>query len=714
MRTALEDLLALARGSFRVPIALLTLPDGAPPLIAGRAADAESLAACGLLRAVSRSGGRLTIPDARDDARLRVDPVVAGPLRLRFYAGRTVPTHDGPAILSLFGRRPRRLSRADEARLDHLASLAARLLRDQAEARAMARALDAEVARADDHVQRLADHRRLFDQACAVAKIGIWQCDLATETLSWTDAVYDLFELPRGGAVTRAEILRLYTPESLRAMETARARAIRERSSFTLDAEIVTARGNRRWMRLTGNVECEGDRPSRIFGMKQDITAERTLWERTRFLAETDVLTGLANRGLFQARLAALDAPRPDSRIGALLLIDLDGFKPVNDTYGHAAGDVCLREVADRLRMVCREADLVARIGGDEFAVLLGPSTDPAAGERVAMRIVGTLRAPITLGDHAVRLGASVGIAVPDGCGGPDLFVRADLALYAAKAAGKNTFRAFTPDMRSKGDRRAAAAAAVTAALSEERVAVLFRPRLGLADRGLVGIEAVPRVQGPPGEEIGDPFAAAASEPAAMMRIGTWTIDQALRHAAAFAAAGLSCARLAIPVSGLQLRGPGFGEDFLARVIRHGLDPRAVEIAVAESVFAEGEPGQARAALQRLRQAGLRVIFDAPGSVAAVLGRLRNDPVDAVKIDRVLTQRFLASPLDRAILDAVLRFCAGLAIDVVADGVETEAQREGLLAVGCTIGQGPLLGEPWPAAQAASWLPPADMAQQVA
>jgi len=193
--------------------------------------------------------------------------------------------------------------------------------------------------------------------------------------------------------------------------------------------------------------------PVRIFGMKQDITEEKILSDRMRYLAEFDTMTGLANRARFQARLAQADASRP---IGALLLIDLDGFKAVNDTFGHVVGDECLKAAAERLAEGCGEADLVARVGGDEFAVLLGQHFDRAAVSGAAREIVERMGKPVAVRGQSLLLGASVGIAFA-GAGSPcDLFAQADTALYAAKAAGRNTFRIFKAEAGAKG--RSAAA----------------------------------------------------------------------------------------------------------------------------------------------------------------------------------------------------------------------------------------------------------------
>jgi PAS domain S-box-containing protein len=210
---------------------------------------------------------------------------------------------------------------------------------------------------------------RLYDQALHLARIGAWECELETERLTWTAGVHDIFGYPMGNPLRRADIVDLYIDESRRDMELARAEVIRSGRAVTLDAEIRTWRGERRWMRLSINAVREGGRPVRIFGSKQDITSDRQAMESLRHQAETDPLTGLANRSVFQARYREVVSDSLNHGFAsALALVDLDRFKELNDTFGHSAGDACLCEVARRLRRAFHNVGLIARLGGDEFA----------------------------------------------------------------------------------------------------------------------------------------------------------------------------------------------------------------------------------------------------------------------------------------------------------------------------------------------------------
>jgi len=341
----------------------------------------------------------------------------------------------------------RRVSGARTRRLaDRLADMISSITRrqDADTSQRIKAELNAMESRVRQQAAALAHSQRIFDQSSAAARIGIWECSLPDDTLRWTDVVYDIFDLPRGSPLDRDKIVGFYAPESARELHRRRGRAVEERSGFSMDAEIVTAKGNRRWMRITATVECSGNTPVRIFGMKQDITEQKILLDQTRYLAEYDPMTGLANRSQFQARLGDLcNRGRQGTIPGALLLIDLDGFKNVNDTLGHAAGDECLKVVAQRLGSVCHAADIVARVGGDEFAVLIEQQANIEAIAELARAIVKSLSQPIEHDGKALQLGASVGIAVIDTAVPSEVFKSADIALYAAKAAGRNRFQIF-------------------------------------------------------------------------------------------------------------------------------------------------------------------------------------------------------------------------------------------------------------------------------
>jgi diguanylate cyclase (GGDEF)-like protein/PAS domain S-box-containing protein len=280
-------------------------------------------------------------------------------------------------------------------------------------------------------------HLALYEQAVSLLPIGAWSCDLRSDGLAWTDGVFDLFGLPRDAQVERRDIVRMYSEEAREILERRRSRAIATRGGFTLDADIVRPDGEVRWMRITAATQVSNGRSLTLYGMKQDITEEHLRWEALRARAECDALTGVANRSRFQSEFLGQPRGAPAlAGVGALVLLDMDGFKSVNDRWGHAAGDACLSIFARRLKAAFADAALVARIGGDEFAVLLPPTGSRSSVEAAVRRKVIALHAPAQWDGHVLPLGVSAGLAFADAA--PDfdpqeLFVTADRALYEAK-----------------------------------------------------------------------------------------------------------------------------------------------------------------------------------------------------------------------------------------------------------------------------------------
>ncbi|MFN3475073.1 MAG: diguanylate cyclase domain-containing protein [Blastomonas sp.] len=276
-------------------------------------------------------------------------------------------------------------------------------------------------------------------RSIARAGIGVFECDLRTEALNWTRNVYDIFGIDRKAVPDRQQIVALYDEESRETLHRLRTRAIHRRSGFTLDAKITRPDGTDRWVQIIAQVESESGRPMRLVGTKQDITRQRTEFDALQQFAHRDSLTGLANRSVFQHRfLDASGTPLGIRPLGALLLFDVDGFKQINDVYGHAAGDMCLVQFGQRICQSFPDALMVARIGGDEFAVLLPSDRNlQRLGERIAVTIA-LLRMPVVWNGHLLEAGASHGVAMANNAISYDaeaMFLRADQALYAVKRA---------------------------------------------------------------------------------------------------------------------------------------------------------------------------------------------------------------------------------------------------------------------------------------
>ena len=304
---------------------------------------------------------------------------------------------------------------------------------DDADARI---AIQAAIIRAQSALLKRQDG--MLRQADLPGGVGLWSCRLRDEALEWSGNSFDIFGIPRGTRLYRPRILDLYEASSLRLLNALRSKALTCIQNFEFDSEIVTPGGERRWLRTRAGIETRAGVPVRLFGTHQDVTADIARLAELHRSADLDPLTGLANRRAFERGFGEADRGSGFPP-GALILIDLDGFKAINDGFGHAAGDACLKRAAARLARICSGADLVARLGGDEFAVLVPPPAEPAALRALGAAIVAGLGRPFSHACLVLRVGASVGIARAEAGPTRDLFARADAALYAAKDSGRNT-----------------------------------------------------------------------------------------------------------------------------------------------------------------------------------------------------------------------------------------------------------------------------------
>ncbi|WP_454915634.1 diguanylate cyclase domain-containing protein [Xanthobacter sediminis] len=436
-------LLQLLHGTLGAETAALARPDR-PLLVVGVGAPADGDAAQEaprLFQVAAALRARLTIADLQDSPAYRGTRLPGAGQPLRFFASVPLisPSGEGLGALCVADTQPRAHDAGTPAlvgRMEEGARVLVPLLAAEAGHAAVAR-LGFDLAQAEGAVRTHAaaerHYRKMYEGASALAGIGAWTLDLATRRLTWTDEIYDIFGLARGSRVTPELVLPLYDHASRRDLERLCAQAVATCGRFSLDVRIRDVRGALKWVRVSGAAEAEAGAPVRVAGFKQDITAQRDLQDRLRRQAECDALTGLASRAAFERALAA----RQDGPPRAVLLVGLDGFKTVNGAFGHGVGDACLIETAARLRRTFRGAELIARTGGDEFAVLVEGHRPVAELEGRARAALEALAAPVMAGGHGVVLGASAGLArAGDGGAGADLFARADAALAAAKRSG--------------------------------------------------------------------------------------------------------------------------------------------------------------------------------------------------------------------------------------------------------------------------------------
>jgi diguanylate cyclase (GGDEF)-like protein len=433
-----------------------------------------------------------------------------------------------------------------------------------------------------------------------------------------------------------------------------------------------------------------------------DVTDRKRDEARILHLAQHDGLTGLANRMLLNERIAeaARDA-RTHGAGFAVLTLDLDGFKAVNDGLGHASGDLLLVSVADRLRGAVRAEDTVARVGGDEFTIVLRDVAEPRWAERIAQALVDTLAKPVSIGNGLWVVGASVGMAMypEDGSDAGTLLKNADIALYRAKEGGRNQYRRYHGNMSEMLEERRWLDRALRLGLERSEFEVHFQPQFGCDTLAVAGFEALVRWRHPERGMISPAaFIPAAEECGLIVPIGRMVLEQAC----AFAATWRPRCRVAVNLSPVQFRDTGLPEVLGGILRRTGLPADLLELEVTEGVLIRDE-AQAHETLQALRAIGVCIALDDFGTGYSSLSYLHRFAFDKVKIDKSFVQAQQHDPRARAVLDAVFAMSSSLGLSVTAEGVETEDQLRSLRAQGCTEVQGFLLGRPMPASEVASF-----------
>ena len=415
-------------------------------------------------------------------------------------------------------------------------------------------------------------------------------------------------------------------------------------------------------------------------------------------LAFHDSLTGLANRAFFQRRLDELSAAGSAGDF-ALALLDVDDFKLTNDTLGHDAGDAVLLAFAERLRCAVGPDDLVARLGGDEFALLLMGKSGPRDLERFSSNLLGRLRAPCEHNGKLIHCRASIGAS---SCKGIDsasnMLKHADLALYEAKDSGGGAFRLYNPAMWSSMLMRRAMLAAASAALEGDFIKPFYQSKVDLRTGAITGFEALLRCCLPGQEPIGpQSIAGAFDDPALAVELSDRMVAGVIADIADWRAAGLPFGHVAINAALAELRRGDFAERLLTKLRDAGIPPACIQIEVTESVLLGRGIDQIEATFRKLADHGIRLALDDFGTGFASLTHLKRFPIEIIKIDQSFIRDLQVDAEDGAIVDALIGLGRALGIEVVAEGIETVAQRDFLRTLGCGIGQGFLFGIASPA-----------------
>jgi len=445
------------------------------------------------------------------------------------------------------------------------------------------------------------------------------------------------------------------------------------------------------------------DHEGTVFGavlVFHDVSEARKLANEMAHQATHDDLTGLPNRSLLNDRLdkALSLAAREKSKL-ALMFLDLDHFKNVNDTLGHDVGDELLKKIARELQQVVRNSDTVSRQGGDEFIILLQGVNDKLAPAEVARKLIERVAAVQKIGPHEVHISGSIGISVfpEDGATAEVLTKNADSAMYHAKSLGRNNFQFFTRAMTEVVAERVQMEHSLRRAIEQQEFVLHYQPKIDLNDGHIIGAEALVRWDHPTMGLVSPARFIAVAEQSGLIRpIGSWVLREACRQTRVWQEAGMAPIRMAVNLSPLQLHHEGFLEDVTEVLREMDLDHRYLEFEVTESVALHGEE-KAVSWLETLKGMGVRLSIDDFGTGYSSLSYLKRLPIDTIKIDKSFIRDITTDPDDAAIITAIIRMAHSLRLDVIAEGVETADQLDFLRDKDCNQVQGYFFSEPVPA-----------------
>jgi diguanylate cyclase (GGDEF)-like protein/PAS domain S-box-containing protein len=494
--------------------------------------------------------------------------------------------------------------------------------------------------------------------------------------------------------------VRTLHPDDRDRVLTAHGRTHRTHEPLSLEYRLVARDESILWVRDDGVVVLGDDgEPLYLQGYLLDITAERELQEQLRLQALFDPLTGLANRAFFHEQLEHAVSIRTEGEPGtAVIFVDLDEFKQINDQYGHSVGDDVLAILGERLKSVIRAGDSVARLGGDEFAVLLTSVAEPAEPAIVAERLLERITAPIEVAGRHLLLTASVGIAL--GSVGTELLKQADAAMYRAKANGDADYAFYDDELDRAALNRFKRIAELREAIAERQFTLAYQPVVNLEPFEVVGLEALLRWQHPTlGEVPPLDFIPLAEESGLIVQIGRWVLVEACLYASRLRGLLGRDVAIAVNVSARQLQHPEFVDHVDNALERADLPAHLLTLELTESVLvASGERVEQQ--LSTLKSRGIKLALDDFGTGYASLAYLQRLPVDIVKIDRSFTAGIDSGAADLALLEGIVGLGKALGLQLVAEGIERDSQQGIVRGLGCHGAQGFHFGRPAPAAAA--------------
>lgn len=627
--------------------------------------------------------GVMVVSDALQDERFHDNPLVTGASGLRFYAGVPLLSPEGHALgaLCIIDSQPHHdFSDGDRRRLRELARMAADRL---------------ELRRVEISTEQA---KRSFEEFARNSPTAVVWFDEQGGIVAWNDAAAALYgyDVTEGNGRSVETLVAGHDRQVVRAL-IAQAVAAGSVDGMAIPRGMTGLRGDGTEFQLGLSLFCWRDKGRLTFNAHlQDMTARRREADELHRLASTDMLTGLANRTcLYRAMEKTLTQPSA----AAVLMLDLDCFKDVNDTLGHEVGDGILREVARRLQQTAPVDATVARIGGDEFAILLPGIDSPAAASEYANAMAARVAEPIVVHGHKVRVAASCGVALAPvhAHEALELVGNADLALFKAKSYGRGQTFVFVPALHMEAVTRRLYNIELHRAVDEGEFVLFYQPQIRLADGVLTGAEALIRWRHPQRGLLSPAAFLPALEGGPLAAVvGYWVLDEACAQAALWRRHGARDFRIGVNLFGAQFRVNDLAQEVDSALHRHGLPPQALELEITENIVLDNDD-LVLDALQRIRAQGVGIAFDDFGTGYASLSLLKRYPLSRIKIDRTFVQNILESEQDAALARAILDISRSFGLETIAEGIEKAPQLHRLLDFGCQEGQGYLFSPPIPA-----------------
>ena len=632
-----------------------------------------------------RDEAPLLVQDARNDPRFSDKALVTGQPFIRSYIGVPVRGEDGTIIGALCGISPEPCAfRQDQvAMLEMLAELAEQSIALHTRTRALSNANAG-----------LRQQTRIFRQAERAVNIGSWWVDLATRQLHWSDQVFVIAGLQPSPSINLKDVVQLYQPEDRPLVSAAMDDTIDDGKPFMFETTIHRRDGEARRIRMVGErVDVDG-RPDYVAGIILDCTEEHLRNAALQRAAERDRLTGLFNRASFDRKLA--DAmQQADTEPVTVALLDLDGFKDINDTLGHLVGDRVLETIAAQLQLHASEGVFLARWGGDEFAMMFPAQMGRSGVTRFLERLLRELGEIPPLGASQLRIGATCGVArMCEAASSEEIMRRADLALYRGKDSGRGSVVWWDQQIEARQSERQQAIARLRSALGNGRALAAYQPIIALDTGRVVAVEALLRLRAEDGSLISaSEVFCALLDPELSRRVSRVMLDHVVADGPALLALFGPDTRIAINLSDADLRQGDFVRHLIDVIDDSQLGPHNITIEVTETMLIDPS-GHLRASLAMLDECGFTVCLDDFGTGFSSLTHLRAFPIHQVKIERDFIAAISEDHQSRLIIQAIVQMGHSLGLNVVVEGVETEEQEIFLRAMGCQMVQGYRYGRP--------------------